>query len=432
MVALSMALFHAPTYDSALQVAIQARQLSDKIRYKKGKALALLASGYAYKLKGSYLASLNDFKEAVIVFEDLSDKLNIGKSHSFMAQTYQSMGAHAQAINHLEIAREHVEQIGHQPGLSVIYLDIGRYYSEQGNFEIALEYYHKSFKSSESIQALSKMAMALNNIGVVYERMDEHEKALDYFTQAITLLTKGDIISKKALVLLNRGRMLVQLSRLGEGEKCLKEGLQIAEETGDKECQALALRNIAALVYKTGDPINAERLYKQSVLLGREMNNPDLIMTGLFELAEFYLNQHNPERAYNAASESFQLTRYLRANEYRKKLLLLNAKIDSAQGNFRSAFEWHKKYILLNDSILMSRDSANIKHLQRLLDEKKKTVADSVRVEIATTAQGTNSLKYNLALLLLTIILLLVIVTFFRIRRNKLSNLHEDALRSAE
>ncbi len=401
MVTLAMAMFHESTFDSALHLSIQARKLAEELNYKKGIGLALLASGYVYKLEGSYEASLKDLGEALILFEDITDSLNIGKSHSFIAQTYQSMGEPEKALIHLRIALAYVEKLGNKAGMSVIYLDIGRYHAEHSNYEVALEYYLLSLKASESIQAYSKMAVALNNIGVEYEHMEQLEKALQYFTRGLELTIKGNVVSKKSLLLINQAGVLIKLNKLDKAERALDEALLISEGNGDKEYRAIAFRNMGNLYKKKKMRSKAEEYFKRSIALGREINNPEITMNGLVESTKFFLHEGNVERAAVQSKEALEIALDLKSREYINEIYLLNSKIDSARGNYPEAFKWHKKFAKLNDSLLVARKTASIAYLQGQLDEQNVSKAEGRKVATVEAGQILDQKTYRARFILL-------------------------------
>jgi tetratricopeptide (TPR) repeat protein len=375
MVALSMSLFHAGTFDSSLHIAIQARKLSEKIQYKKGIGISLLASGYAYKLQGAYEASLRDFNEALLIFEELNDNLNLGKSHSFLAQSYQSLGLQDKAIIHLEAAKTYIEQIDYLPGLAVIYLDIGRYHSEKANYDVALEYYLKSLKASEAIKAQSKISMALNNIAVVYERLKQYDKAADYFQRALELATSANLQDKRSLLLANLGGIYTQQGKLAEAESNVREALSIARQSGHKEYESNALRHMGALYAKLDDSKSADDYYRKSIAVAREISHRDALMNSLYDASEFFFRQHKFELSKRYATEALTLASMLKAKEYSKELFRLQAKIDSTQGNFKSAYQWNLKWANLNDSISNEQRAAKIIYLQSLLEKGQKSYA---------------------------------------------------------
>ena len=372
MVALSMAMFYETTFDSALSIAIQARKLAEKLQYEKGVGLALLSTGYVYKLQGSYDAALKDLSEALVIFENSKDDLNIGKSHSFLAQVYQSLGQQEAALNHLFAARKYVERLGHQAGLSVIYLDIGRYYSEKANYELALEYYLLSLKASDSIKAYAKMAMALNNIAVVYERTGELEKAYEYFLQGYSLTKKGNVTSKQTLLLSNLGGICIKLNRFEQAENYLKQAVDMSRTNGDKEYESTALRTLGTLYVKRKNEAKAIHHLNSALAVAREINNPDAVMSVLFDLSEYALAFNKAEIASSYAASALELAAQLKANGFVKDIYQLNAKIDSARGDFKSAFTWHKRYSRINDSLTNASKSANVAYYQQLLEDLKK------------------------------------------------------------
>jgi tetratricopeptide (TPR) repeat protein len=405
MVTLSMALFHGGNFDTSLHLAIQARKLAEDLHFKKGVASALLSSGYAYKLKGAYEASLKDLKEGLVLYEELNDNLNTGRALNFIAQVYNATGERDKALSYLQRASEFVEKAGHKEGLSVIYIDLGINHFDRGSYEVALEYYLLSLRLSESVKAYSKMAMAMNNIGVVYEAMNEKEKALEYYEECLALTESHDIVSKRALALLNTGKLYaLKKSTQEKGEKYLSEGLSIVRENGDKKYEIYALSGFGDYYKTKGNLAKAEEFFKQAVDIGREINSPEATIGCLKEIGALALLSGKFDRAQKFASESLSMAERLDSKASRKEIYLFQSQLDSARGDFRGAFVWYKRYAQLNDSLFNERKTAKILHLQTLYDKEKQENEAKAELTALHESSGTAG-NYQLTIVIILSVL---------------------------
>lgn len=403
----AMDLFHAGKLDSSLQLAFQARNLAEKLKYKKGYGSALLASGYAYRLKGSYAAAIKDFNEALVIFTEIRDDLNAGRTHNFLAQTYQNTGNQQRVIDHLMLAKDLVEKKGHQAGLSVIYIDIGNYHSDHGNYELALENFSKSLNASTSIKADSKIAVALNNIAVVYERLGENDKALDYYKQGLAIATAADILSKRTLLLINISGILILKKDYALAEKNLTEAHAIADRSDDKENLGLALVKLGQLYVEKGLFVKADEFYSKALTLARQMQNSDLLMRSLQGISDIHVLSEDYASARQHLNEALLIADELKAKETQKEIYLSLAKVDSAKAAYKDAFIWFQRYAHLNDSLNVQQAASRVAFLksQVAITAGSVQVRPSPAEPVAVSYFNTAGISWNQIVIVLSLLL---------------------------
>ena len=138
----------------AIRIATQARNLAEKIKFKRGEAYALKNIGIGYYMQGKYLETFEHWNKSMKCFDALGDR----------------------------------------QGRANILSNIGTVYFDQGDDANALDNYLKSLKISEAINDSFRIASALGNIGNVYLNKNATlDKALAYYLKALPISYKlGD------------------------------------------------------------------------------------------------------------------------------------------------------------------------------------------------------------------------------------------------
>lgn len=138
----------------AIRVATQAKNLAEKLKFKRGEAYALKNIGIGYYMQGKYLETFEYWNKSKQCFDLLGDR----------------------------------------QGAANILSNIGSVYFDQGDDANALDYYLKSLKISEQISDSFRIATALGNIGNVYLNKNATlDKALTYYLKALPISYKlGD------------------------------------------------------------------------------------------------------------------------------------------------------------------------------------------------------------------------------------------------
>ena len=87
-------LFVAPLhYHKALTVTLESKQLSEKISYKNGLAVAYENFGNIYSYFGIYDRSLEDYLNELKIYESLPDSSMIIRLHEILSGKYVFWGA---------------------------------------------------------------------------------------------------------------------------------------------------------------------------------------------------------------------------------------------------------------------------------------------------------------------------------------------------
>jgi len=78
--------------DKAIALAQQAKDLSKKANFKKGKAYALKNIGLANYYKGNYVETLQNWEESLKTFEQINDETGVANILNNMAAIYGEQG----------------------------------------------------------------------------------------------------------------------------------------------------------------------------------------------------------------------------------------------------------------------------------------------------------------------------------------------------
>ena len=143
--------------ENALNFTNLAIRLSKRLDYKRGEALALKFAGIANFTKSNYLESINNWQQAMAIFDSIRDKAGVANIQS----------------------------------------NIGNVYMNQGDDSRALEYFFSALKTGEEINDSLRMCSTLNNIAVVYQnKRNTWNKAVSFYLRALAI---AELINEKAV-----------------------------------------------------------------------------------------------------------------------------------------------------------------------------------------------------------------------------------------
>jgi len=136
--------------DRALALAIQAKELAEKIEFQKGTAYAYKNIGLAYLIQAKYIEALQNYDQSLKIFEEIK----------------------------------------FDEGIANLLGNIGVIYYYQGDMVKALDYYLKSLKIAEQTGNKLRIMPMLNNVGNIYNLKNDtanKSKALHYYLQALPI-----------------------------------------------------------------------------------------------------------------------------------------------------------------------------------------------------------------------------------------------------
>ncbi|MCE3278529.1 MAG: hypothetical protein K0S44_720 [Bacteroidetes bacterium] len=169
----------------------------------------------------------------------------------------------------------------------------------------------KAVKIREEIGDKKGLASSFNNIGIIYDDKGDFSKALEYQLKSVAI--KQESGDKKGLAL-SYGNMGNTYKHIGDYKKALEffsKSLIMKEEMGDKKGIASSYHNIGLLYFQLKNISEGRKYQAKSLAVSKSIaSRPDIV------------------KAYQALSV-----------------------LDSAIGDFKSAYNHHKQFTLLKDSI---------------------------------------------------------------------------------
>ncbi len=262
--------------------------------------------------------------------------------------------------------------------------NLGFIYNNQGDIPKALEYFSKSLKLQEELKDKQGIAEALGNIGVIYYFQNEKEKALDYYTKALKLREELGIKEDIANSLNNIGNLYYMMGKMKEALDYSTRSLKLQEEIGDNQGISYSLNNLGAIYFNKGDIQQALYYYAKSLAMRKEMGDKQGLASSLHNLGVVHLKIYTDspktkmqelKLALAYTDSSLTLAKELGFPDNIRNAERLYSRVDSAQGNFSSAFEHYKQYILYRDSISNEANhQESLKSQMKYVFEKKEAI----------------------------------------------------------
>lgn len=269
MLALSKFYFSSDP-DKAIQIANEALEISSRIQFKKGRALAYKNLGIAYYNQSKYVETLNNWQNSLSIYESVNDKAGVANILSNMGAIYFNQGDDAKALEYYLKSLKPAEEIKDTLRIVTALINIGAvYFNKPATHQRALEYYERALPLCIAIEDKEAIGMVTVNLGEIYFEKKNYERALDFFNQSVRAFAGSE---NTPYSLNNIGKVYAEMRRYDDAIKYHEEALEAATKLESKNDMALIYLGIAQTLEKKGDVKKSLENYIKARDLASETN----------------------------------------------------------------------------------------------------------------------------------------------------------------
>ncbi|NEQ69905.1 MAG: tetratricopeptide repeat protein, partial [Symploca sp. SIO2D2] len=176
---------------SLLPIAAQDSPIITQVQTKenqKPEADRLLAEGIESYDKIRFGEALGRFEEALVIYQEIGDKVGIGATLHQIGRVYHSMEQYQQALDYYQRALVIQREVKDDVGARVTLNRIGSIYDRLGDYQQALDYYQQAVVIRQEENALCSdrawQRITLTGIGKIYQRWEDYPQAFANYQQA--------------------------------------------------------------------------------------------------------------------------------------------------------------------------------------------------------------------------------------------------------
>ncbi len=273
--------------DSLAMVAVQVYNLASQTDYIPGRAMASKLMGISHFFKGEMDKALTYYKNALELYTQLGDSLEIAKAHYNVANAYNAkhdysettanavealkwfealedwngvgriynllgIAAHnhddmEKAVDYFKSYLTLVKKTGDQLEISTAYNNLGGTYSEMDKPDSAIHYLTLAEEAYRQLGGHRNLAGTYQNLGIQYEYQGDLDKALHYLNLGLERSIEDKNAYREAGIRYNLGLSLKRMGRTGEALHHLDSALRLSKSLGDKNITFHALEQLALI-----------------------------------------------------------------------------------------------------------------------------------------------------------------------------------------
>jgi two-component system, NtrC family, sensor kinase len=387
-----------PYADSALA-------LSRKLSFKRIEASATENRGYGFM-------AINRFDSAKVAFlislklrQQSGNKRGTAQSYYSLGHYYQSVDSLPEALESYYHALEVFEETGNKKGTGGVKNILSEIYLNQGNDSEALINAELASKIQQANGNYAGAAYSFKIMGNIEMDLHQYDKALNYYQQVIQMLVPAGL-SKW-----NSGEIYMKM-----GDAYQKQGeMEFAKDNMD---EGLKKYSVAMAMYDSTRKLFIENNQEKRKFVENNFND-DLVQLGT-HIARIDIQYKRYPKARKLLEDYLKLPRNPLSETDPGDVYASLSIIDSAEGNYRNAYENHKKYISIRDSVYNVRNNRKIFRIQMQHEYNvREATAKAVQAQKDEETRESRS-KQNLVMLALAILIMAVFaIALIQMRNNK-------------
>ena len=291
-----------------------------------------------------------------------------------------------------------------------------------GDYDVAIEYYHKSLSIAKKIHNVRLSAYNLNNLGMVNTHLKNYKKALNNYSEASLIIKKlGDEIEYAKVINNIAGLNII----LGNYDEALKNQLSIVDKIQNSDEQTFLiwiLNDIGTIYSKKGDYELALKYFFKSLKISNETDDSVGKTKILNGIGTIYLKK----KEYKKANEYFYIGLHYAKNTNTKDNIKKSYKNLSEYyyeiKNYKKSLDYYKLYKQISDSIIDENKTKKIVEMQTKYETESKEKENSLlrksnKIKSLALEKQTNLRNFFIVLLTLAILLIILVYSRFAVKR---------------
>lgn len=371
------------------------------------------------------------------------------KSRLYLAELIEDS---EKQIEHINKALKFSEKINYKKGIAKAYSQMGVYYTNKGDFDVAVKFLNKSLSLFKELGIKEKEAAALGNMGNIYCYKGDYDKGLECFLSVLDVMNELNNKSAIATVKNNIGSLYIYLDNDSLALKYYKEAYAIFDNINDEGGMSLTLNNLAnvynadkkhkraieyfhksitlsekngniqqlglsytniAMAYeKIGDNKNAMKYFEKAISVFKKIGNKNNLAITYLNLSYFYRDTKDYLKAKKYVNLSNEISKEIGAKHTIMKVYKELAFYDSEEGNYSSALENYKMFSDMRDSIFKIEQSEQIVEMQTKFDTQQKEKENELLKEKNAKNELQNARKNILIISGIILVIFLLTIGF--------------------
>lgn len=289
--------------------------------------------------------------------------------------------AHEYLTNQPPLCKQYAEEalslskkLNYKAGEMLALNRLGEYEFRQSNYARAVEFSTHSLKLAEELHDSSALASVYRVLGNTNTfGFKQYDKALKYQLLALSINEKKKDMRSIASLCGNISWIYaITNQNLKEAHQLARRGVRIADSLGINQLRSYNYNSLGLIFMQEGLSDSALFYLEKSNAIARKITDRGVISYNNSIMGNIYLRKNDLKKALEAFSLAEKESRDLNSREVLKDSYGGLARTNEALGNFSTAYQYHKKFTELKDSLLNWETTQKTLMLEFEFNEQKR------------------------------------------------------------
>jgi len=270
-------------------------------------------------------------RQAIVLADSLGANLAKARVYNEEGVCYRKMNFLEKALQlHLDALRI-FEKGRDSLGIAFSYANIGHVYFQFGEHEKALDFHFRSLYLKEFLNDELQIAYSQNAIGLVLTNMGEYIRALDFFVSALAIYKRHDKPLQLSNVYASMGRVMTKMKHYGQALEFVKSAYNIYKAINNERGVALALNQIAELLYTRGSYDAALDTLKRAEQISLRQHDPGILRFNYRLQTRIYESKKDYKQAFQMSGLVLQYSDSLFNESKNRELMEIMVHYETTQ-----------------------------------------------------------------------------------------------------
>lgn len=312
----------------ATEYCEKALKESKEIKYPFGIAKATHITGLIESAKGDFKKAKEDYNKALLLYQEMKSEKGIAQMYYHIAITEIYSADYTKATDYLFRSMRIYDKLKDTRRVADCCGALANIYGRQGNPVKEMEYQNKCLEAKISIDDKSGIAACYINIGNAYGRRDIYDTALIYYFKGLKLAR--EINNRKWVMNAcgNIGTIYTQTGKMKEAQEYLQKTLELAQLIGDKQTLITTMNTLSTFYSKQKEFTKSKYYGEEALKIAIQTGNRNEVRTSYDNLSNSYAELGDYEIAYNYHRKYSDLQDSILNEENTKQISEVGAKYE--------------------------------------------------------------------------------------------------------
>lgn len=283
--------------DSAISLIKQVIEESGKINFAEGEAEARQKLAAKLNMKGEYQQASENLAIAKKIYESLDDSLGFNYVWSTYGMMYGMQSMYDSSIHFFEAAIGVAERNGYEQELSGDYMNIAISYQMQSNFPEALRYQQKAFTLAKARNNIEDQAYTSLNMGLIYFTMGDSSRAEKEYIESVNYAKKVGENAVELYAYSNLSELYLSKKQPQKAYDYAMKAAMLGRQMGDQGIEAASLSKASRSLIDLKRFDEAETLARQGMAVADSSGQPLNIFQAYSAMGTLLKSQENYKQA---------------------------------------------------------------------------------------------------------------------------------------